>query len=314
MHLFYLFALVAQLLVVGVLSLKIATSLQWIEHTPQPYAIKNFYKGDTAQLVSGGVANIATDRTIDLAANAETQGLIQYGSHPNIRIIYTIVDVGYRLVANKASGIKTLADLKGKKIGTMQSSSAAYFVNKLLSTAGLKDTDYTVLSGQICMKAPCGQGTFPQMLASRQIDAFGIWEPAVELGARALGDNAIIFQNTSVYREVYSLYSTKEKLSDPTTRKNIVAFLKALNQTLDVFTNNPQSVYATVAAAVGMDVSIVEAVWPVHKWSGTLAPDLLPFLMEEDQWVAKQNRQQALSNATLATFIDSSVLDDVRKG
>ncbi|KAH8902805.1 periplasmic binding protein-like II [Coniochaeta sp. PMI_546] len=279
-----------------------------------PYAIKNFYKGDTAQLVSGGVANIATDRTIDLAANAETQGLIQYGSHQNIRIIYTIVDVGYRLIANKASGIRTLADLKGKKIGTMQSSSAAYFVSKMLSSAGLKDTDYTVVSGQICMKAPCGQGTFPQMLASRQIDAFGIWEPAVELAAKALGDNAVIFQNTSIYREVYSLYSTKEKLGDPTIRKNIVAFVKALNQTLDVFTNNPKSVYATVAAAVGMDVSIVEAVWPVHKWSGTLAPDLLPFMVEEDRWVAKQNRRQAMSNTSLATFIDSSVLDDARKG
>lgn len=259
------------------------------------------------------MANIATDKTIDLAANAETQGLIQYGSHPNIRIIYTIVDVGYRLIANKASGIKTLADLKGKKIGTLQSSSAAYFVSKMLSTVGLKDTDYTVVSGQVCMKTPCGQGTFPQMLANRQIDAFGIWEPAVELAARALGDNAIIFQNTSVYREVYSLYSTKEKLSDPTTRKNILAFVKALNQTLDVFINNPKSVYATVAAAVGMDASIVEAVWPVHKWSGTLAPDLLPFLVEEDAWVAKLNRRQAMSNSTLATFIDSSVLDDARK-
>ncbi|KAB5585184.1 hypothetical protein GE09DRAFT_944209 [Coniochaeta sp. 2T2.1] len=297
-----------------VLALKIATSLQWIEHTPQPYAIKNFYKGGSAQLVSGGVANLATDRTIDLAANAETQGLIQYGSHQNIRIIYTIVDVGYRLIANKASGIKTLADLKGKKIGTMQSSSAAYFVNKMMSSAGLKDTDYTVVSGNVCMKSPCGQGTFPQMLANRQIDAFGIWEPAVELAARAMGDKAIIFQNTSIYREVYSLYSTKEKLSDRTTRKDIISFLKALNQTLDVFINNPKSVYATVASAVGMDVSVVEAVWPAHKWSGTLAPDLLPFIVEEDRWVAKTSRHQAMSNTTLAGFIDSSVMDELRKG
>ncbi len=57
-------------------ALKIATSLQWIEHTPQPYAIKNFYKGDSpATLMSGGVMNLASgaDKTIDLAANAETQ-------------------------------------------------------------------------------------------------------------------------------------------------------------------------------------------------------------------------------------------------
>lgn len=293
-------------------TLKIATSLQWIEHTPQPYAIKNFYKGDSAQLVSGGVANLATDTTIDIAANAETQGIKQYSSHRNIRIIYTIVDVGYRLVANKASGIKVLSDLKGKKIGTMPGTSAAYFVSKLLSTAGLKDSDYTVVSGNVCMKTPCGTGTFPQMLVNKQIDAFGIWEPAVQLGAQALGDNAIIFQNTSEYREIYSLYSTKEKLANTATRKNIIAFLKALNQTLDVFTNNPKTVYATVATAVGMDVAVVEAVWPVHKWSGTLAPDLLPFMQEEDSWLSKQDRRQAMSSTDLAAFIDSTVLNEAR--
>lgn len=70
----------------AVLGLKIATSLQWIEHTPQPYAIKNFYKGSsTASLSSGGVANLASDTSFDLAANAETQGLKQYANHKNIR-------------------------------------------------------------------------------------------------------------------------------------------------------------------------------------------------------------------------------------
>jgi hypothetical protein len=167
-------------------SLKIASSLQWIEHTPQPYAIKNFYKGtDTATLSSGGVANIGTDTTIDLAANAETQGLKQYATHRNLRLIYVIVEVGYRIVANEAAGITKLSDLKGKRIGTMQASSASYFINKLLSSVGLKNSDYTVVSGNVCMKAPCGSGTFPSMISTKQLDAFGIWEPAVELGAEA---------------------------------------------------------------------------------------------------------------------------------
>lgn len=61
-------------------ALRIASSLQWIEHTPQPYAIKNFYKGSSAAtLTSGGVANLGSDpKNFDLAANAETQGLSEY--------------------------------------------------------------------------------------------------------------------------------------------------------------------------------------------------------------------------------------------
>jgi ABC-type nitrate/sulfonate/bicarbonate transport system substrate-binding protein len=310
---FQLCALACTLFNTDVLALKIATSLQWIEHTPQPYAIKNFYKGsDTASLVSGGVANLASGGGIDLAANAETQGLLQYATHKNIRLIYVIVEAGYRVVANKASGITILADLKGKKVGTMPGTSAAYFINQLLGSVGLKSGDYSIVSGNICMKTPCGAGTFPQMITGKQVDAFGIWEPAVELGAEALGTNAVIFQNTSIYREVYSLYSTEEKLNDAATRKNIVAFIKALNQTLEVFRDKPESVYATVASAVGMDASVVQAVWPVHKWSGDIPSDLLDFLVVEDQYLAKQSGRAASTRADLATFIDSSVLEEAK--
>jgi ABC-type nitrate/sulfonate/bicarbonate transport system substrate-binding protein len=289
--------------------LKIASSLQWIEHTPQPYAIKNFFNG-SATLTSGGVANLASDKSIDLAANAETQGLLQYASHKNIRMIYTIVDVPYRIVANKASGITKLSDLKGKKIGTMPGTSAGYFINQMMANAGLKSGDYTVVSGNVCMKTPCGAGTFPQMISNKQVDAFGIWEPAVELGANALGSNAVIFQNASIYREVYSLFTTTDKLKDATTRKSIVAFIKALNQALDVFKNNPDKVYQTVASAVGMDAAVVKAVWPVHKWSGTLASDLVDFMTEEDQYLAKQNGRATTSKTDIAAFVDSSIIQE----
>jgi ABC-type nitrate/sulfonate/bicarbonate transport system substrate-binding protein len=302
------------ILIHQITSLKIATSLQWIEHTPQPYAIMRFYKGaNTATLSSGGVANLATDSTFDLAANAETQGLMQYATHKNLRLIYVITEVGYRIVANKAAGVTKLSDLKGKKIGTMQASSASYFINKLLSTIGLKSSEYTLMSGNTCMKAPCGSGTFPSMISHKQVDAFGIWEPSVELGAQGLGDNAILFQNISIYREVYSLYSTTEKLNNQATRNNIVAFVKALNQTLEVFRDHPDTVYAFVGGKVGMDTSTVQAVWAEHKWSGTLPSDLLDFLVTEDSYLAQMNKRAVTSRADLAKFIDPSVLADAQK-
>jgi ABC-type nitrate/sulfonate/bicarbonate transport system substrate-binding protein len=293
-------------------ALKIATSLEWIEHTPQPWAIKNFYKGSSAAtLTSGGVANLGSDKSFDLAANAETQGLKQYSNHRNIRLIYVICEVPYRIVANKASGIKKLSDLKGKRVGTLAGTSAGVFVHTLLTSAGLKDSDYTVVSGNVCMKTPCGSNTFPQMIKNKQIDAFGIWEPAVELGAQALGDNAIIFQNETVYREVYSLYSTTDKLNNPSIRKDIVAFVRALNQTLDVFTNKPDTVYQTVASAVKMDVPVLKAVWGDHKWTGSWKPELLDFLVEEDAYLARTDRRQVTPKADLQKFLDTSVLEEL---
>lgn len=78
----------------------------------------------------------------------------------------------------------------------MPGTSAAVFVQRMLASAGVSDGAYSIVSGNVCMKTPCGSGTLPSMLQGRQVDAFGIWEPAVELGIRAVGkDNAVVFQN-----------------------------------------------------------------------------------------------------------------------
>lgn len=281
-------------------------------------------------MTSGGVANLASDSSFDLAANAETQGLKQYAGHKNIRtltswppihlidkhlgLIYIICEVAYRIVANKASGITTLADLKGKKIGTMSGTSAGVFVSRMLATAGVQDGQYTVVSGNVCMKTPCGSNTLPGMLQSKQIDAFGIWEPAVELGIRAIGEaNAVVFQNASVYREVYSLYSTTDKLNDAAKRKDIVAFVRGLNQTLDLFQPGKvtDDIYKYVAGQVGMDAEVVKAVWGDHKWSGRWGDDLMPLLVEEDAYLAKQDRRTAMSKADLEKFLDDSVIAEI---
>lgn len=293
-------------------ALKIASALNVIEYTPEVVAIKDYYKGDTASITNGGVANIVSDISIDLATNAETQALRQFASHKNLRIIATVCEVAYRIVANSKS-IKTLQDLKGKRIGSIPGTSAGYFVQKLLATVGLKTSDYTLVSGNVCLSAPCGSGTFPAMLKQGTIDAVGLWEPTVQLAADALGSNVVFFQNKTVYREVFNLHSTSDKLNNPTTRKNIVAFLKALLLALKDFQDTPDKVYARVASTMNMNATLVKAVWPVHSWPGVLPPDLLDVLVAEDQYVAGQDRRSAMSRDSLSTLIDSSVLADAMK-
>ncbi|KAK3318815.1 hypothetical protein B0H66DRAFT_622937 [Apodospora peruviana] len=295
------------------LGLKVAYNNAWIEGTPLAWTNKNMYKTDTATFVSGGVASIGG--TADIGGNAETQGLKQYATHKNYRLIYVIVEVAYRLVANKAAGINTLADLRGKRVGTMPGTSAEVFVRTLLASAGVNQGDYTQVSGNVCMRAPCGANTFPSQLKAKQIDAFGIWETAVELGIEAIGEaNAAVFQNASLYREIYSLYATADSLKDAATRNKIVHYVKALNQTLDVFRNEPDKVYATVGSAIGVDVPVLKNVWADHAWGpGSLGEDLVDYLVREEQYLSKADKRSPISRADLAKFIDSSVYEDAKK-
>ncbi|KAK0652738.1 hypothetical protein B0T16DRAFT_406719 [Cercophora newfieldiana] len=293
-------------------ALKVGANDAWIEHTPFGYSHKNFYKGD-ASIISGGVASLASGA--ELGGNAETQGLKQYVTHKNYRLIYIVVEATYRLVANKASGIKTLADFKGKKIGTFSGSSAQVFVDTLLGSAGLERGQYSTVSGGMCMRAPCGANTFPSQLKSKAIDAFGCWETAVELGIEAVGEeNVVVFKNASLYREIYSLYATTENLKNANTRKQIVQYVKALNDTLDVFRNDPEKVYPFVAKECGVDIPVLRKVWPEHKWGpGDMGEGLIDFLEREDKYLAKVDKRKEATREELKRFVDTSVYEEALK-
>ena len=176
-------------------ALKIASNLETIEYTPELIAIQDYLnKNISASIVSGGVANLWSDSSIDLASNAETQALRNYASHKNLRIIYTVAEVYYRIVANKAKGINSVKDLKGKRVGCMQSTSAAYFLSKYIASVGLKDSDVTIVAGNTCNKAPCGAGTLPNMITQGTIDAIASeWFPLYYLSAYYLRNTRCLF-------------------------------------------------------------------------------------------------------------------------
>lgn len=293
-------------------ALKISGNLAVIEYTPELVAAEDYYSKGEITFSNGGVAEIVRDSSIHLAANAETQALRQYANHRNLRIIYNVVESAYRLVVSKKSGVKTLADLKGKRIGSYSGTSAGYFVETLLGTVGLKPNDYTIVSGGICLASPCTSSSFPGMLARGSIDAVGMWEPTSELAIEALGghDNVVIFQNKTVYREIFNLHSTTEKLKDANTRKEIVRFLQALMKAQVTFDTDPEKVLPRASKAVNVTTDVLRKVWPDHNWKGGLPADQLDVLVAEDKYVARIDNRAALSRSQLANLVDGSVMEE----
>src|SRR5262245_52795509 len=75
----------------------------------------------------------------DLATNAETQLLRESMNNPDLRIIMTVSESYYRLVARRSAGISKLADLKGKRAlapANTSSMYAPYFERDRLQSRG----------------------------------------------------------------------------------------------------------------------------------------------------------------------------------
>ncbi|WP_438022160.1 ABC transporter substrate-binding protein [Sorangium sp. So ce233] len=288
-------------------SLRITSDTSSIEFTPALIATQDFYPGE-ATVESGGIVRLLNDASVDLGTNAETQTLRQSVEHPNLRIIFTVTETFYRIVANRAAGISSLADLRGKRIGSIANTSAAYFIYKYLGTVGLTPDDYTVRSGGICMATPCAANTLPSMLEAGEVDAVALWEPSTQLAADAIGANAVVFQDRSLYREIVNLHSTAEKLADPEKRRGIVEFVRSLARAQELYRTSPEVVWPRISEAIGIEQSVLEEVWEDERFQGTLVPDILDVLEEEEPWVAAQTGRTPRTRAELAPLVDDSVM------
>jgi ABC-type nitrate/sulfonate/bicarbonate transport system substrate-binding protein len=290
--------------------LRITSDTASIEFTPVLIAAQDFYPGK-ATVGSGGIPTLLTNPDVDLGTNAETQTLRQSIEHPNVRIIFTVTETFYRIIASRKAGIATLADLGGKRIGTIPNTSAAYYVDKTLRTVGLTDADVTIVAGGTCMRAPCGMNTLPGLLERGNVAAVTLWEPTARLAARAIGEDAIEFQDRDVYREIVNLHTTAEKLRDPDKRRGIVEFVRALVKAQELYRTHPEQVRPRIAQAINVDEAVLEEVWEDEQFLGTLVPDILDVLVEEDVWVARERNRAPRTREELAVLVDDSVMKEV---
>ena len=122
--------------------LRIAGNMTTIELSPV-LIVGGFYKGPL-KISNGGIPAVMSGEA-DVATNAETQLLRQSVDDPDLRVIFTVAESFYRIVARKSAGIRNVASLKGKRITTPRNTSAHYYLVKMLETAHLTEADVTIV-------------------------------------------------------------------------------------------------------------------------------------------------------------------------
>lgn len=256
--------------------------------------------------------NLKTQGLSHAATNSETQALRYSIANPDLRIIFTVSEGVYRIVARRSAGINTLADLRGKRIGTMPGTSSAYYLQRCLAGAGVSDEEVTIVPFVSGTDRPLA--TMKEALLKHEIDALTIWEPQMQRCVDALGADAVSFFDAADYREQFSLMSTQAYLDDPVLRPRIVSLVKSLIIASEQIRRDPRQAWQLVANATRQDIKIIERAWPHHTYPGTLLGSLLDTMVEEDVWVARETGRAPRSYSQLAPLVDYSVLDEALQG
>jgi len=291
---------------------------RWIELSPVLVAANTFYP-QKIEVPSGGVVSI-TSRAADLATNAETQLLRESVTNPDLRIIMTVSESFYRLVARRSSGISKLSDLKGKRVLLPRMTSAHYYLVAMLRSAGLKEEDVTIVNLAPAAAPAAGQPAAPpsrfrmaEALARGDADVIATFEPEPEVAMRLLGSNGIVLQDKKVYREAFNLNARAPDLADPEKRKAIVRFVRAVADASAALKKDPKPYLPHISSVLGFSVEEIGWGWPETEFPVHIIPDMLDVLEVEEQWVAKVSNRPARSRAELAKFIDRSVVEEALK-
>jgi len=280
-----------------------------IETAPIRLAIKRLY-GDRAVVMNGGVIDlVGPNRKADIASNGETQMMRHSLRAPDMRVVMTVAEGHYPVLARRSASIASLADLKGKRILSYRHTTAGYFLYNMLQSVGLDLDDVTIV------ETPLGQ--IGEVVARGEVDAIAIWEPDSEQALRALRDNGedvVIFSGKAIYHERYNLCATADLLADPPRRHTLVRLMRAImDVTRQINDDYAVAMEAQAAVARSGGIYSVEEValcWPYVKFVANFDDGLLDVFSKEDIWLAHEENRQPRNRAQLATLIDRSAYEE----
>jgi len=288
--------------------LQVYGNLQTIELAPVLYAAGEF-SPIPVEVKMGGIPNLvgeagaqgfASPGVADLATNAETQLLRFSVRHPDLRIIFNVTEGLYRIVARRSAGIASIADLKGKRVATIEPTSAGYFLHRMLATEGLSFDDITAVS-----MVPLSDMT--TALANREVDAVAIWEPEGVNSEHVIGEDAIVFEGDGVYAELFNLNTTAGALADPAKRAQIVRFVRAIIDATAALKEDPAKAQQLSVEFGQFSPEDVAESWEHHRFNASPLDQTLDVLVLQEQWLAPRENRAPRTREQLATLIDTSV-------
>jgi NitT/TauT family transport system substrate-binding protein len=284
--------------------LRVAGNMTTIELSPVLIAADGIYPG-MITVTNGGIPNIVSGE-VDAGTNAETQLLRQSVDNPDLRVISTVAESFYRIVAKRSAGITKVADLKGKRVTTPRNTSAHYFLVKMLATAKLAETDVTLV--------PITPVTdMSKALKDGRVDAVAMWEPEAELAIAAAGKDAVVLQDKRVYRELFNMNTSTKVLADPAKRRAIVELLRSTIVSSERMRSQAKAQLPLLAAKLNYTQELIAKCLPEIRYAGGIVPDLLDVMEEEERWVAKERNRTPRTRAQIATLIDDSLLKEARQ-
>jgi ABC-type nitrate/sulfonate/bicarbonate transport system substrate-binding protein len=251
----------------------------------QGYFARNDLAVDIRDYESGVAAvNELKAGKVDVATAAEFVFVNNAFTRPDLRIISSIAEADVnRLVARAGAGIGSFADLKGKKVGVTQRSSAEYFLRTLIVLNGLKPEDVQIVYGS--------PAELVEAIGTGAVDAVVTWEPNAYNIRQSLGDKVEVWSAQGGQAQYWLLIGSDGLTSE--RPEAVDRLLRSLAQAEDFVQRDPQAAQDITARYIDMPGAYVEYVWGASHYALLLPQELLLVMEGEARWAIRNGYTDA---------------------
>jgi len=202
-------------------------------------------KVNIMEFQAGDIRNAMIAKNIDFALLGSSSAALGIASGMDVELIWIheILGDAEQLVARNGSGIRSVQDLKGKKVATAFTSTSHYSLQRALKINGVSEKEVTLLDMQM-----------PDLYAAWQrgnIDAAYAWEPTLSkllnsgkaiLSSKDMAAKGVVTSNVEIVRKEFAQ-----------SYPGVVAkYIKALNEAVELYRQHPDEAAGTVAKVLNL--------------------------------------------------------------
>ncbi|HXI09141.1 MAG: sulfonate ABC transporter substrate-binding protein [Bradyrhizobium sp.] len=203
--------------------------IKWIEFTSGPPMLEAMSTGN-----------------VDLGSVGDTPPIFAQAANANVVYVAgSRITNGQGILVPENSGIRTIADLKGRRLGFTKGSSAHNVVVATLEKAGLTYADIT----PVYLTPPDAVPAF----ANGSIDAWAVWDPYFAIGEKR--QNARILVNAHEIARTNSFYIANRDFANNYVRETREV-IDGLGEAARWAENNRPEVAAALAAITGVPLEV----------------------------------------------------------
>lgn len=240
----------------------------------------------------------------DIATSSEAVVMFNSFERTDFAVICTFVssDNDVKILTRKNTGIRTVREMVGHRVGTVTGASAQFFLDETLMLNGIDDSQIEMVH--------VNPEDSPSSLANGDVDVVVVWEPLAYLTEKKLGREAVVVPHERAYTETFNAVVLREYADK--NPEVLERFVRALIEAIEFIRVNPDESQRIVSERINNDFEFVKAVWKDFEFGVSLHQWLINTLEAQARWAISHHLVTADRIPNYLDFLHLKALDRVR--